>query len=220
MLLSLPAELLSAIALEVVASQTAPGPPQLLALLLTHPRLAAALSLKNNTHLYAQILHLTFDTSAVRRRFGRAAITTTSTAAADLVARWECLRRIRRGGQGRLPLAGSPEIDRQVEQDLLHVWLMLTENDGTTLPHVLGWRSVPTCAPSSPAARSLTHSTVFSDLPRFTARFQAARVLPDAVRPGFPADSVAKALHIQLEDWFAELGQQVSAQSGWRMSAS
>lgn len=133
-LLDIPHEILSQIGFQVALSTSpAPGPPsQLVSLLLTHRSIAADLSLQANPSLYADILRATWDTDAVDRRYGRALLADANIAAADLVARWQSLHRIRAYPARRERERGSPRSENSWDQEagalLMEAAVLLSES--------------------------------------------------------------------------------------------
>jgi hypothetical protein len=95
-LTTLPFDILTRIALASL-SQDIPTPSDLaslLALVFTSSAIHEVLSLKANPHLYATIFRLMFDTAAIKRRLGPAAVVT-SALAKEFSQRIEILIRIR-----------------------------------------------------------------------------------------------------------------------------
>lgn len=131
MLLSLPNELITNVAYYLAIGSTTPsiGPPSaLLPLLLAHPTLNDALCFDKNPSLYAQILHETFDTDAVARRFGPDVLGDSTKAAGELRLRWELLHRIRAAAEDPVPISEREGGLQTVADDLMQVFMLLTEN--------------------------------------------------------------------------------------------
>lgn len=61
--------------------------------------------------------------------------------AKELKKRWKLLRRIKTGAKkGGVDWSRAEEMDKEkAGRDMLAVWLLLTENDGRNLGHVLIW---------------------------------------------------------------------------------
>jgi hypothetical protein len=132
---SLPPEVLTHVAFQLAlmpADPSAPfGPPSaVLPLLVVSHSLHDTLSPRTNNQLWADILHATWDTDAVVRRFGPDVFATSRFAAEELRRRWELLARVRDGGtdRGCARFASSEEARAQVGNDLLEIYLLLTEN--------------------------------------------------------------------------------------------
>lgn len=137
-LLSLPAELHTAIAYELALSAPHGPPSSLTSLLLTHPLFNESLSFTANPSLYSAILHSSWDTAAVRRRFGADALADARVAAGELKKRWRLLHRIRAVATGDADFSG-PGAREKAGRDMLAIWLLLTESDGLNLGHILLW---------------------------------------------------------------------------------
>lgn len=139
MLLSLPNELLTTVGFFLATTgsdgSTSHGPPSsLLPLLLAHPTLNEALSFDRNPTLYAQILYNTFDTAAITRRFGSDVLGESRKAANELRSRWTLLKRIRKIGQDETPVPEQEGGIQRAAEDLMHVFLILTENGQSPSP--------------------------------------------------------------------------------------
>lgn len=135
-LLSLPTELQTAIALEL-ALVSPVGPPGLTSLLQTHSTLNDALSFGANPCLYSSILHRSWDTAAIDRRYGKETLSV-PVAARELQKRWRLLHRIRAVATRQSSLT-EPGGRERAGRDMLAVWLLLTESDGRNLHQLLAW---------------------------------------------------------------------------------
>jgi hypothetical protein len=154
-LATLPVELLTAIAYELaVANQPEPSPPtDLIPLLLASSYFYNHLSLEHNTPLYARILHATWDTAACSRRFGRDVLRDSRVAAEDLRARWVLVQGVKtRGALGFPGELGSEEQRELVRQDLVAIYLLLTENGTLRSPLA---RLLPRAVASVPRLTSM-----------------------------------------------------------------
>lgn len=130
MLLSLPHELLTNVAFHLTSgSSSPPGPPSsLVSLLLTHSTINGTLAFDRNPSLYADILHETFDTGAVVRRYGKEVLGEASLAATELKSRWALLRRIRQTAQLDGDIQATTQQLKEIADDLMQVFMLLTEN--------------------------------------------------------------------------------------------
>jgi hypothetical protein len=104
-------------------------PSGLRSLLLTSNRLYLLLNSASNPGLYAQIFRSKFDTAAIARRFGPAAVSAKSLTR-ELQKRCICLKRIRRAvSVGRLyPEGKSKESVVEMEECLWLAFMMMMEN--------------------------------------------------------------------------------------------
>ncbi|RSH90140.1 hypothetical protein EHS25_001474 [Saitozyma podzolica] len=160
-----PPEVLSRIALHVSAETSLPP----VNLLLTSHAIHSSLCASNNPNLYASIFRSSFDVSAAQRRVG-------SLNAVDLTRE---LRR-RMGALARLGWMVRTGDVRGVGDDQLWViYVMLIENDGKNLQHLL-------------APRGEVH------LPTFLQLYHEQHLLAAAVEPGFPAETVGRSLAIWI----------------------
>lgn len=158
------------------SSVTTPPTP-LYALQLTCRRLHSLLSLTSNPRLYARVFRSTFDTSAISRRFPSTTLTSINLAE-ELRRRCTLLQRMR---QCVLDATLNPETyeltesESSIEELLWLAYLMMLENDGLNY-QALCWAQL--------------HS--------FLAIHHASEMLESAISPGYPSDSVHKALALHL----------------------
>ncbi|KAI0791033.1 hypothetical protein C8Q75DRAFT_86094 [Abortiporus biennis] len=127
----IPPEVLEHIALYTACSEFLGPPSGLLSLLTLNHTVHAALSLKNNPRLYAQIFALNFDINAAIRRLGADRINAT-TLSEELVRRCTLLSRFRSRVDGKLTESGEL-VEGQgdmIDSMLWMAYLMMLENDG------------------------------------------------------------------------------------------
>ncbi|EJD42936.1 hypothetical protein AURDEDRAFT_114837 [Auricularia subglabra TFB-10046 SS5] len=129
---SLPAHILEDIAARVATDGVCGPPTRLVNVLLVCKALKAALAID---HLRARIFRDLFDTAAAARRFGPGALLV-PVLDRELVSRCQALTRLR---HGRLP---PPHL--APAHDLWLVYLMLLEDDGKNMAHVLHYANVRT----------------------------------------------------------------------------
>lgn len=109
---------------------TLPGPPSnLVSLLLTCRKFNDSLNQVANPRLYARLFRAKFDTEAIARRFGRAALASRNLAD-ELVRRFVLLGRMRLAvRQGRLTMSESgSRAQEEITENLWLAYMMLMEN--------------------------------------------------------------------------------------------
>ncbi|KAN0066027.1 hypothetical protein ACQY0O_000119 [Thecaphora frezii] len=151
-------------------------PNDLRSLLLVCRRFHHLLNLRANPHLYARVFRSKFDTAAIERRFGQEAVSSVNLAQ-ELRRRCLVLRRMRRSveRQELCPGGMTEETYAEVVDNLWTAYMMLLENDGLNLQQ-LKWGQIES----------------------YLAIHHAQVMLTDAVRPGYPLDSVDRALALHL----------------------
>ena len=143
-------------------------PSDLRSILLVCRRFNALLNRQANPRLYARVFRSKFDTAAIQRRFGNEAVSSVNLAA-ELSRRCTILKRIRASVQnGRL-------VDDELSENLWLAYLMMVENDGLNL-HQLKWAQIEP----------------------YLALHHAERMLESAVSPGYPPETVDRALALHL----------------------
>lgn len=159
---SLPAHILEDIAVRVAADDVCGPPTRLVAVCLVCRPVAAALA---SPHLRARIFRALFDTAAARRRLGPGALLV-PVLDRELVSRCQALVRLRYNRPPPPHLAPA--------HDLWLVYLMLLENDGKNMPHVVDYARV--------------RAGILHRVERFMAQS------PAAPPTHWPAESVSNAL--------------------------
>ncbi|SPO35157.1 uncharacterized protein PSFLO_00628 [Pseudozyma flocculosa] len=151
-------------------------PNDLRSLLLVCRRFHHLLNIAANPRLYARVFRSKFDTAAIERRFGKHAVSSANLAQ-ELRRRCLVLRRMRRcvENQELCPGGVSEETYPILVENLWTAYMMLLENDGLNLQQ-LKWGQIES----------------------YLAIHHAKVMLSDAVRPGYPADSVDRALALHI----------------------
>lgn len=161
-------------------SRVVTPPTSLFSLQLVCKHLYSLLSLHSNPRLYARVFHSKFDTSAISRRFGKSALTSTNLAN-ELRRRCSLLKRMRNcvvSASLHTPDAHAAELTESEESMTEMLWLaylMMLENDGLNYEQ-LCWGQI--------------HS--------FLALHHATEMLDSAVQAGYPSDAVHKSLALHL----------------------
>lgn len=167
-----------------------PTPPAvLLHLLLTCRQLYTLLKSSNNPRLYARIFRAKFDTAAIARRFGSAAVSPHALSL-ELQKRCTILKRIRRACElSELRPEGNNEVGAaHLRENLWLVYMMLLENDGRNM-EPLAW----------------------ADIKGYLHLHHVQEMLESALEPGYPPDSEDRALALHIYTLVSDVSDFVYA---------
>lgn len=193
MLDTIPPEVLSHIALHLLLPTCAPPTN----LLQTSKTIHNTLSPSTNPRLYSRVYRACFDTSAAERRLGDLKATDLT---AELGRRVKALSRLTRQVE-------SKNVSKVKDEDLWVIYIMLIENGMSDLPDL-------DMADGVADGKNVEHLLAGSFLPIFLRLYHEQHLLPAAVQPGYPAETVGRALTMWIAWLLSGLGTFLASWSG------
>ena len=133
-------DLLHQVAFHVGSADPLGPPTSLASFLRTDKSIHYQLNSKRNPHLWADLFRHSFDVSSLRRRFPADCLTAKSLAE-EFERRWKSLTRIRHAAETH-DWRKKAYKEVHITEDMLTVFLMLTESDGKNAIQLIRWANV------------------------------------------------------------------------------